>query len=92
MAGETQSLAGSGWLADFAARAVEFAQESAETNARLAKKWGDRSLDPSDDWTVDTVTADLIEVWEYWTPLMGRFLDLGLEATQRMMRPDMWDA
>lgn len=91
MADEARPFAGSGWLNDFSARAAEFAQESAETNARLAKKWSERSLDPSDDWTVDTVTADLIEVWEYWTPLMGEFLDLGLEAFQYAIRPNVWE-
>lgn len=75
------------WLADFAGRSVEFVEEVVETNTLIAQKWGDRSLDANDDWTVDTVTADLIEAWEYWTPLMGRFIDLGLEAMQSTIRP-----
>lgn len=79
------------WLADYAARSVEFAQESAETTARIAKQWGERSLDRNDEWTTDSVTADLLEAWEYWTPLLGQGIDLGLEAAQRMMRPDQWD-
>ncbi len=76
-----------GWLADLGARYVELARESAETSAHLAKSWGDRSLDRSDDWTIDTVTADAIEAWEHWTPLIGRGIDLNLELVQRLLRP-----
>ena len=38
------------------------------------------------EWTVDTVTADVIADWEEMTPLMGRWLDLWLEALQQPIR------
>jgi hypothetical protein len=43
------------------------------------------------DWTVDTVTADVVEAWEELTPLMGEGLELWLEFVQRSLqagRPD----
>jgi hypothetical protein len=45
-----------------------------------------RSLRGS-EWTVDTMTADVIEAWEQLTPLAGRGLELWLELVQRTIRP-----
>jgi hypothetical protein len=45
-----------------------------------------RLLGPSledGEWSVDTVTADVIADWEEMTPLLGRWLDLWLEAVQQ---------
>jgi hypothetical protein len=71
--------------ADALARSRELWERSARTGASLAQRWGDRSLDQG-EWTIDTVTADLIEVWEELTPLAGEGIELWLQAVQRTMR------
>ena len=50
-----------------------------ESAPRRRDRWARRSV-ADGDWTVDTVTADIIAYWEEMTPLMGRWLDLWLEA------------
>ena len=45
-----------------------------------------------DDWTVDTVTADIVEAWEELTPLMGEGLELWLEFLQQSLRAGRPDA
>jgi hypothetical protein len=62
------------------------AEETVGAGAAAAGHWGRRSLDDGDDWSVDTVTADVIADWEEFTPLLGRWLDLWLEAVQQGMR------
>ena len=37
------------------------------------------------EWTVDSVTADLIEVSEVITPLVGEAVELWLELVQRSL-------
>jgi hypothetical protein len=71
------------WLADYSARWVRTAQESLNAGATAAGHWGRRSLDEGDDWSMDTVMADVIADWEELTPLLGRWLDLWLEAVQQ---------
>lgn len=79
------------WLADYAARTTDYWQRAARTGSQVAARWGDRSLQDS-DWTVDTVTADLIEAWEELTPLVGEGLELWLQLVQRTMRMGRPDA
>ena len=74
------------WLAGYLGRVAGLVEDAGRVNARLAGEWGDRSL-RAPDWTVDTVTADVIEAWEHLTPLADRGLELWLELVQRAMRP-----
>lgn len=73
-------------LTDWLARARELAEDTVEVNTDLARHWAKRSLDDA-EWTVDTVTADLIEAWEYLTPLTGRAIDLTLDLLQTRPTP-----
>lgn len=74
------------WWASYLGRVTALAEEAARANAEIAERWGARSL-TDDDWTVDTVTADVLEAWEHLTPLAGRSLDLWLEMVQQAIRP-----
>ena len=67
------------WFADFSAQFAKTAEDTARVGAAAADRWARRSV-ADGDWTVDTVTADIIAYWEEMTPLMGRWLDLWLEA------------
>jgi hypothetical protein len=73
------------WLTDYSARVAQAAAESMRIGITAADRWGRRSL-ADEEWSVDTVTADVIAEWEEMTPLLGRWLDLGLEAVQRGIR------
>lgn len=77
---------GGDWLTGYAGRVTELLEEAARVNARLAGHWRERSL-ADDEWSLDTVTADLIEAWEHLTPLAGQGIELWLEAVQRAVRP-----
>lgn len=77
---------GGDWFTAYAGRVTELLEETARVNARLADHWRERSL-ADDEWSVDTVTADLIEAWELLTPLAGQGIELWLEAVQRAIRP-----
>jgi len=79
-----QERSGDAWLGDYAARATEFWQRTATSTSELAARWGDRSLGEG-NWTVDTVTADLIEAWEELTPLVGEGLELWLQLVQQSL-------
>ena len=70
------------WFAGYSARFVKTAEDTARVGATVADRWARRSL-ADGEWTVDTVTADIIGDWEEMTPLMGRWLDLWLEALQQ---------
>lgn len=70
------------WFDDYAARVGELWAETARVNGELAERWRARSL-ADDDWSVDTVTADLIEAWEHLTPLAGSGIELWLELVQQ---------
>lgn len=72
------------WFADYSARFAKTAEDTARVGAAVADRWARRSLTDG-EWTVDTVTADIIADWEEMTPLMGRWLDLWLEALQQPM-------
>lgn len=74
------------WLAGYVGRVTELVDETVRVNARLASQWSARSLD-DEDWSVDTVTADVIEAWEHLTPLAGQGIELWLELVQQAMRP-----
>jgi hypothetical protein len=77
---------GSGaWLAAYSARFTETAEDTMRIGAAAADRWAKRSLEDG-EWSVDTVTADVIADWEEMTPLLGRWLDLWLEAVQRGVR------
>ena len=77
---------GSGpWLAEYSARWTETMEQTLRVGTTAADRWARRSLEDG-DWTVDTVTADVIADWEEMTPLAGRWLDLWLEAVQQGMR------
>ena len=65
--------------------ATALAEEAARVNAGIAQKWAARSL-ADDDWSIDTVTADVIEAWEHVTPLAGAGIDLWLEMLQQGLR------
>jgi len=73
------------WFGDYLARSTDFWQRTTQASAALAASWSDRSLQPG-DWTVDSVTADVIEAWEELTPLTGEGLELWLELVQRSLR------
>ena len=73
------------WLADYLGRVAGLVGDAGRVNARLASEWGARSLD-GDDWTVDTLTADMIEAWDHLTPLAERGLELWLELVQQAIR------
>ena len=69
------------WLAAYSARLAEAAEDTARVGTAAADRWARRSLEEG-EWSVDTVTADIIADWEEMTPLLGRWLDLWLEAVQ----------
>jgi len=71
-----------GWLAAYSARLAKAAEDSARVGTTAADRWARRSLEDG-EWSVDTVTADVIADWEEMTPLLGRWLDLWLEAVQQ---------
>jgi hypothetical protein len=72
----------SSWLADYSARLEQAVDDSVRASAAAADRWARRSLQDQ-EWSVDTVTADVIADWEELTPLLGRWLDLWLEAAQQ---------
>jgi hypothetical protein len=83
LAGAT--TASDSWLADYSTRFAKTAEDTARIGMAAADRWARRSL-ADGEWTVDTVTADIIADWEEITPLMGRWLDLWLEALQQPIR------
>ena len=74
-----------GWFAAYLDSVVALVEDAGRTNARLAGAWGARSLQSS-EWTVDTLTADLIEAWDHLTPLAEQGLELWLELVQHAIR------
>jgi len=75
---------------DYSARFVDTVERSVRVGATVTNRWASRSLEDG-EWTVDTVTADVIADWEEITPLVGQWLDLWLDAIQQAMngaRPD----
>ncbi|MGH9112588.1 MAG: hypothetical protein ACRDZN_09900 [Acidimicrobiales bacterium] len=74
------------WFAGYVGRVSQLVADAGQVNAQVAEQWGARSLG-GDDWTVDTITADVIETWEHLTPLAERSLELWLELVQRAIRP-----
>jgi hypothetical protein len=74
------------WLAAYSARLSKTAEDTARVGTAAADRWARRSLEEG-EWSVDTVTADIIADWEEMTPLLGRWLDLWLEAVQQGVRP-----
>jgi hypothetical protein len=70
------------WLAAYSARLAAAAEDTARVGTAAADRWARRSLEDG-EWSVDTVTADVIADWEEMTPLLGRWLDLWLEAVQQ---------
>ena len=85
------SASGVDWFADYLSRSAEFWQRTARAGASLAATWGERSLEDG-EWTIDSVTADVIEAWEELTPLTGEGLELWLELVQRSLRAGRPDA
>jgi hypothetical protein len=75
------------WFSGYVGRVTELLEDAGNVNAELIQQWGARSLE-GDEWTVDTMTADVIEAWEHLTPLAGRGLELWLELLQRAIRPE----
>jgi hypothetical protein len=73
------------WLAAYSARLAKAAEDTARVGTAAADRWARRSLEEG-EWSVDTVTADIIADWEEMTPLLGRWLDLWLEAVQQGVR------
>jgi hypothetical protein len=73
------------WLAAYSARLAKTAEDTARVGTAAADRWARRSLEEG-EWSVDTVTADIIADWEEMTPLLGRWLDLWLEAVQQGIR------
>jgi hypothetical protein len=70
------------WLAAYSARFAETAEDTMRVGTAAADRWARRSLDGG-EWSIDAVTADVIADWEEMTPLLGRWLDLWLEAVQQ---------
>jgi hypothetical protein len=71
----------SSWLDDYSRRLAQTLDDSVRAGLTSAKRWARRSLSDQ-EWSIDTVTADAIADWEELTPLLGRWLDLWLEAAQ----------
>lgn len=70
------------WLEDYSRRFARTLDDSVRAGATSADRWARRSLqDP--EWTPDAMTADAMTAWEELTPLLGRWIDLWLEAAQR---------
>jgi hypothetical protein len=82
---ETQEPGSGAWLAAYSARFAQTAEDTMRVGTAAADRWAKRSLE-EDEWSVDTVTADVIADWEEMTPLLGRWLDLWLEAVQQGIR------
>jgi hypothetical protein len=74
------------WFAAYVGRVAALVEDAGRLNAGLASQWGTRSLQDS-EWTVDTLTADLIEAWDHLTPFAERGLELWLELVQQTIRP-----
>jgi hypothetical protein len=74
------------WFAAYTDRVTALLEDAGRVNARLASQWGARSLQNT-EWTVDTLTADVIEAWDELTPLAERGLELWLELVQQTIRP-----
>jgi hypothetical protein len=74
------------WFAAYAGRVAALTEQALRLNVQLAGQWGARSLQDR-EWTVDTLTADLIEAWDHFTPLAEQGLELWLELVQKTMRP-----
>ena len=74
------------WLAGYSARFAKTAEDTMRVGTAAADRWARRSLEEEGEWSVDTVTADVIADWEEMTPLLGRWLDLWLEAMQQGIR------
>ena len=74
------------WFASYVGRVTELVGEAGRINAQVADQWATRSLG-GEEWTVDTITGDVIETWEHLTPLAERGLELWLELVQRAIRP-----
>ena len=74
------------WFAAYLGSVAALVEDAGRINARLASQWGARSLQRS-EWTVDTLTADLIEAWDHLTPLAEQGLELWLELVQQAIRP-----
>ena len=70
------------WLAEYSNRLAKAADDSIRAGSASADRWARRALSDQ-EWSIDTVTADAIADWEEFTPLLGRWLDLWLEAAQR---------
>ena len=85
LAGGTTASDSAAWFAAYSARFAKIAEDTARASVTMADRWARRSL-ADGEWTVDTVTADVIADWEEMTPLMGRWLDLWLEALQQPIR------
>jgi hypothetical protein len=81
MADATTASDSATWLGGYSARFAKTAEDTARASVTMADRWARRSLSDG-EWTIDTVTADVITDWEEMTPLMGRWLDLWLEALQ----------
>lgn len=75
------------WFSAYVGKVTELFEDAGRVNAELARHWGARALDDGDEWTIDTVTADVIEAWEHLTPLADRGLELWLELVQQGLRP-----
>jgi hypothetical protein len=82
---EAQEPGSASWLADYSGRFVRTAEDTMRVATAAADHWARRSLEDG-EWSVDTVTADVIADWEEMTPLLGRWLDLWLEAVQQGSR------
>jgi hypothetical protein len=81
-AGDGSEANPSSWLTDYSRRLAETLDDSVRAGLTSADRWARRSLSEQ-EWSIDTVTADAIADWEELTPLLGRWLDLWLEAAQR---------
>jgi hypothetical protein len=50
------------WFSGYVGRVTELLEDAGHVNAELVQQWGARSLQ-GEEWTVDTMTADMIEAW-----------------------------
>jgi hypothetical protein len=85
LAGATTVSDSATWFAGYSARFAKITEDTARASVTMAGGGARRAL-ADGEWTVDTVTADVIAEWEEMTALMDRGLDLWLEVLQQPIR------
>jgi hypothetical protein len=72
------------WIDDVAARASSLWDRGSRAVADVVSNYADRAVEDG-EWSLETVTADLIDASDRLTPLLGEGLDLWLEVVQHAL-------